>query len=46
MGWLNSEVKFKTTGNSTVSQENGQLQIYLPKWIKWFHFIAFDFAIY
>ena len=33
-------------GNSTVSQENGQLQIYLPKWIKWFHFIAFDFAIY
>ena len=46
VGWLNSEVKFKTTGNSTVSQENGQLQIYLPKWIKWFHFIAFDFAIY
>ena len=33
-------------GNSTVSQENGQFQIYLPKWIKWFHFIAFDFAIY
>ena len=39
MGWLNSEVKFKT--NSTVSQENWQLQIYLPKWIKWFHFVAF-----
>ena len=44
MGWLNSEVKFKM--NSTVSEENGQLPIYLPKWIKWFHFIVFDCAIY
>ena len=44
VGWLNSEVKFKT--NSTISQENGQLQIYLPKWTKWFHFIACAYSQY
>ena len=44
VGWLNNEVNFKT--NSTISQENGQLQIYLSKSTKWFHFIACAYSQY